>query len=246
MVTRPRTSREELFKEIDKHLCKELNWKNIEVDVAKMCVEFPIAGENYAKQAVTCMKQIKTFLKENGITPENLKFIDDRIVMFAKIKTLRKDIVLNDRLTPMEIERFAQGIPFKTRGIVALDYLYNQEELEHLSNGISRINKVLQFYISNNETWPVKLIGEIKETAVSLTIARHLQDAKKEKTGQISHTRVVFFGTKRPKRKAEVVIDELAADFYVYQSIVGHTEMVVLSQERLELGDYIMSGVLLW
>ena len=234
-----------VFEMIKSRFSAQSFWKSLEPDLAIFCSDLsePTNTEK-TKQFVKQLKQIKEYLVGHDVIKTELEFLDQEIERHENTKMITLYEEEDDEVDQGEVERYARH-GANTEGVVGIHLPYNYTQLGKLTNGVFRKTGLIKFYISREKTIYGKIIGEVYEHPQEIPIATLIESKKSNKeTGEPEYRGITLFGTKMNWRE-HVKVKEINLPFYVYRFITeGNKEMILMSSEPCEIGDYIITGVM--
>ena len=217
-------------------------WEHIEVDIALLCSSLPEPNrpEDVVKYCEG-VSEIKQYLLANNITQAELKFLDDEIEAHNNTKLISLYEEKDDRVDPETIEKYAR-LGEGTEGLISIHQKYNYKQLSRLTNGVFSKTGLIKFYISREKTVYGKIVAEIYEHSQKIPIAS-LYESKKKDGFDAEKKRIFLFGEPQLD-KSLIKIKDINIPFYVYRFITeDNDELILMSPESCEIGDYIVSGV---
>ncbi len=220
-------------------------WKNIEPEVAMSCAEMPEpTTPGKLKDFVDSLRKLKKYLETQEVLADDLKFLDDEIQRYEETKTISLYEEEEDEIDPSIIisySRLGKG----TEGVVGIHHKFNYTQLKKLTNGVYQKTGLIKFYISQERTLYGKIVAEIYEHPQKIPIATLIESKKLNlSTGESEAKRIALFGEKVNKNEW-TKIKEINIPFYVYRFITeNNDEMILISPDKCEIGDYIITGVL--
>jgi len=219
-------------------------WKKIEADVAMSCAEMPEpTTPGKLIDFVTKLKRLKNFLIDQEFLNEDLIFIDEEVDRYEKTKTISLYEEEEDQIEDSIIKSYAR-LGKGTEGVVGIHHNFNYSQLKKLTNGVYNETGLIKFYISQERTLYGKIIAEIYEYAQKIPIASLYESRKLDEEGEPVFKRIALFGEKVNRTEWEK-IKEINIPFYVYRFISeSNDEMILISSDKCEIGDYIVTGVL--
>jgi len=222
-------------------------WKEYEADIAILCSGLPEPVNKERKKALILgLSQIHDFLIEKGVDKDDLGFLDNEIEVYRKTKQISLYAESEDRVSKDVIDRYA-NLSMGAEGIMGIHLPLNYAQLAHLTNAVYERTELIKFYISRERTIYGKIVAEIYEYPQKIPVATLLQSKKKDKdTGEPARKEIALFGESLPYPSIKK-LKEITAPFYVYRFITrNNKEMILLTTEREEIGDYIITGVLMY
>jgi len=231
------------LKKIKEKLGDHSSWVNLEADIAMMCADLPEPDNNEkTKKFVMSLQGIKDYLFSKKIDKGSLKFLDEEIKQFKQTKMISVYENDDEDLDSELIELYAR-LGADKEGVLGIPHQLNYQQLIKLTNGVFKKTGLIKYYISKEKTIYGKIVAEIYEHAQKIPVASLVESKKKDKDTGESEQRIVNFGQPYDKGKYNL-IKEVTSDFYVYRLItLDSTEMILLSSNQCEIGDYILEGV---
>lgn len=220
-------------------------WKEYEADIAILCSSLPEPiGEERKKELIDGLLKIRSFLIEKDIDEDELVFFDDEIEVYRKTKQISLYAESEDRVSKDVIDRYA-SLSLGSEGVMGIHLPLNYAQLGHLTSEVYKRTGLIKFYISRERVIYGKIVAEIYEFPQKIPVASLLQSKKKDKdTGEPLSKEIALFG--EPLLTTFIKIKEITAPFYVYRFITNdNKEMILFTTERNEIGDYIVTGVLM-
>lgn len=220
-------------------------WKRIESDIAIMCSELPEpTTEEKKKEFVRDMDEIKLYLSDKGIESQDLVFIDEEVERHKYTRTMSLYIEEEDDIDNSIIEKYSR-LGMGTEGVVGIHHPFNYTQLSKLTNGVFNKTGLIKFYISKERKIYGKIIAEVWEHSQKIPIATLCESKKIDKgTGEPEYRKIFLFGNKINTREVSV-LKEINIPLYVYRFITDvNVEMILLSTNQCEIGDYVVEGVL--
>ncbi len=217
-------------------------WKLIEVPLAIRCTELPIPinGKD-TEELVRQLKGIKNFLIEKTIPESDLQFFQDVIDHYDQVKQISLYTDEEDSVPQEIIDRYIK-LGDITEGILAIKQPFNFAQVKVLTRAVHKATGLIKFFISNEKIISGKIVAEIYERKQNLPIAT-LTQSRKEKDGE-HEISVSLFGSMITKQ-SHIILKEIKFPFYVYRFISEfQQEMVMLSLEPHDIGDYIVTGMI--
>lgn len=218
-------------------------WSRIESDIALKCAELPEPNtkekrEEFVKQ----LKSIKSFVLEQDVPEEDLRFIDEEIELHEQSRMVSLYEEKEDSLDPSVISGYSR-LGKGSEGIVAIPQNYNYFQLSKLSNGVYKKTGLIKFYISKEQTIYGKIVAEIYEHTQKIPIATLVEDKKVDKETGERHRAIKLFGQKFTRNEVKV-IKEITMPFYVYRFITeDNNDLILITSTPCEIGDYVVTGV---
>lgn len=220
-----------------------LLWRRIEGELAVLVSGIPEAStEEKKEQLIKSLRDVKDFLVKNEISPEELDFLDEEIERYAHTKQISLYEEKEDQISQEDIKRYSRQSAEK-EGIVGIHLNYNYEQLRRLTNGVYSQTGLVKFFISREKTIYGKIVAEIYEHPQNIPIATLVQKKQKDDAPEPPELRIALFGEKVNYRQWDK-IKEVESPFWVYRFISEHNqELYLLSINKVEIGDYIVTGV---
>lgn len=219
-------------------------WRRIEGDIMLHCTRITdVVTDEQKKNLITQLLNIKQQLKEEGVAEDDLLFLDEEIERQQKEKQLSLYEEEDDSLDDEMIGKYANRSK-KTEGIVGIHYAYNYSQLTKLTNGVYKQTKLVKFFISREKIIYGKIIAEMFDHPQKIPVATVIQSKKKDDDGKPVYLGVKLFGQKFRRTEYDVV-KPVDVPFHIYRFITEHNqEMILMSLQRQEIGDYIVTGVI--
>lgn len=217
-------------------------WSRIETDLALLVSDLPDASkEDNKEEIIVGLKKIKQFLIDKEIPENNLLFLDEEIDRYDMTKQISLYEESEDWLDDAVSEKYAK-MGFNSEGIVGIHLPLSYEQLKKLTNAVYKKTGLIKFYISKEQMIYGKVVAEIYDFAQTIPIATLLQ-SKKEEDEKPNINYIALFGEKINNIKYNVV-KEINSKLFVYRFISeNQRDYILLNHEKLELGDYIIQGV---
>ena len=219
-------------------------WSRIESSIALMCAELPEPNTPEKKREfVVKLNGLKSFIVDQDVPNEDLKFIDDEIELHQGAKMVSLYEEEDDSLDPEIISSYSR-LGKGTEGIVAIPQKLNYNQLAKLSNGVYEKTGLVKFYISQEKTVYGKIIAESYEHSQEIPIATVIESRKREAgTDEPAYKGIKLFGQKYSKNEVKI-IKEINLPFYVYRFITeNNKDLILITSTPYEIGDYIITGV---
>lgn len=223
-------------------------WSRCETQISIMCSDLPEpTSEENKKLLIQKLKEIKDYLLGQGVDETLAKgLLDDEIERYENTYQISLFDDADISLDPLLIEKYAR-LASESEGLVGIHLPLNYKQLKRLTNGVYKKTGLIKFYISRERVMYGKLIAEMFEYSQKITIAtlKELLPAKGEEgEGQKF---IKMFGEKEDNKNKRInTIKEMEMPFYVYRFITETLEeYILLSTEKKELGDYVVTGMTL-
>ena len=219
-------------------------WANLEADIAVLCSRMPQTDSSEKKDlAILVLQDLKKFLEKELLLDKDLStFLQDEIDRFEGtveiVKTMDKENFVPDNV----IQKYA-ALSYGTEGVMGVHVAYNVQQLLKLSQGVYNLTKCLRFYISPEICVSGKIVGEAFEFPQDLPLCKvAMLNQKKVDDGAPKPEIVFYFGEKCDPKKW-ITIKEVTAKMWIYRFVSDQRqEYVLLSNDRLIGGDYIITG----
>ena len=219
-------------------------WKTNEVEIALICAELtePITKERKIR-LIEQLKSLKQYFYKQGILMRDLAFIDKEIHLYENTKMVSLYMEEDEEMDPKTIFSYAKMYR-DSQGIISIEDDFNYAQLRKLTNGIFKETSLVKFFISREKTIYGKIVAEINEQALEISLARIVESRRIDKeTGEPKFKGVKLFG--EPCNKSEFnIIREIGFPFYIYRFISEENrEFMLVTLKQCEIGDYMVSGV---
>lgn len=219
-------------------------WKRIEGDIAVITSDLPEPLDDERKtRFIAGLRKIRNFLIDQQVNPHDLKFIDDEIIRHTETKQISLYREEDDQVPPEVVDIYAYGSS-ETEGMVAIHLPYNFEQSKRLTNGVYKKTGLVKFYIGREKSLYGKVVVEVYDYAQDVPIATLVHSTKKDQdTDEPMKKYVALFGDKIDRKKFQE-IKQIRAPLRVYRFISDDKDYYLLSSERLDIGDYIVTGMI--
>ena len=218
-------------------------WGRIEREIAVMCSDLPEPTTNDKKlDLINKLENIKGFLLREEIKNKDLEFLDERIDLHKNTETLGIYKDKKNDINPAIISAYSE-ISTGTEGVVSITNPFNYTQIKKLSNGVFDKTGLANFYISTEKTIYGSITAEHFEGRLQdIPIATIVEGKKDKDTGECPRS-VKLFGEKIDGTTFKP-IKEIIMPFYFYRFITeGNKDMMLVSTEKQEPGDYIVIGM---
>ncbi len=218
-------------------------WSRVEADIALKCAELPEPNTKEKKdEFIKQLKSLKSFISEQDVPDEDLKFIDEEIELHEQTIMISLYEEKDDSLEPSVISGYSR-LGKGSEGIVAIPQSYNYAQLSKLTNGVYQETGLVKFYISKEQMIYGKVVAEIYEHAQEIPIATVVEKKKTSKETGDKERFIKLFGQKFARNEVNV-IKEITLPFYVYRFITEeNNELILITSTQCEIGDYVVTGV---
>lgn len=234
------TTRVEIMNLIKDNLKSDEKWDAIENELSIECsnLEQP-TNEELKNKLIDDLYKIKTFLSKQGFN--DLAFLQEEIARYSTTVQISTHSETSDAISKDVIAQYAR-LSHNREGIVGISKKFSYEQVKKLINGVYKSTGLVKFYISNEKQIPGKIVAEIYEHPQSIPLASLIQSRKGEDDDS-RHKKIILFGDGYNNREY-TKIKEIKAPLYVYKFVSDlNKEMIVFSIEKMQAGDYIISGM---
>lgn len=215
-----------------------------EANLAVLCSDIPeVITDKRKDQLITVFRKIKSYLIECEVHIDELQFLDDEIERYRNTHQICLYNEEEDYVSPLMIDKYSQ-LSIGAEGVIGIHLHYTFKQIKKLTDGVYNKTGLIKFYISREKKIYGKIIAEVDEHVQKIPIASLIESRKIDKeTGEPLVKRVALFGEKIPLN-SYTIIKEIEAPFYIYRFISEENqEMIVLTHEPHEIGDYIIEGM---
>jgi len=222
-----------------------LIWQKIEEELTLLVSKIPeLTNDEKKLELINCLKDIKTFLINKDVNPDQLDFLDDEIEKYNHTRQITLWQEKDDFVSPEDIDLYSRASA-DVEGIVGIDLNYNYEQLKKLTNGVYAKTKLVKFFISSEKTIYGKIVAEIYEHPYDISIATLAQSKPTKNEGEPLKFKIFLFGSPPSKQRWDK-LKEIQAPFWVYKFVTQfNQELFLLSKDKLEISDYSVTGVTL-
>lgn len=219
-------------------------WDRIEAGVSVICSDIPeVTNEERRSRLIEVLNNLKKYLIEEGVENEDLKFLDEEIEVHEHTKQISLYVDEEDYI-PKDIILKYSHVGKGQEGLVAIHQKYNYTQLGKLTNGVYKHSKLMKFYISKEKILRGKIVAEVYEHPQKIPVATLVVNKNaQEDEGKPLIKKIFLFGQTFSQKKFEI-IKKIEMPFYVYRFITDNNqELILLYTEKVEMGDYLVSGV---
>lgn len=220
-------------------------WSKIEVGLVMLCTDLPeVTDDDKRDQFIKGLRNIKAYLSEKEISPDELWFLDEEIDRYEQSRQISLYVEEDDNVDPSIIERYAR-LGMGSEGVIGIHLPFNYAQIKKLTNGVYNKTGLIKFYISREKTIYGKIVAEIYEHPQKIPIATLIESRLKDKdTDEPLDKHIAMFG-ERINNKEYIRLKEIEIPFYVYRFITeDNQELILLTTKPCEIGDYIITGVI--
>ncbi len=231
----------ETFQRLKLRFSEVLEWDSRSSEIESKCLQLPPMNDSASKdELVKQLKDLYKFLINNNFDKEESFFIKDLADKIEAVKQISLYSEKDDLVTE-EALRTMCDLSMESEGIDSTPYAWNYEQLKKITNYVYEKKELIKFFISTETVVQGKITAEYYEYPQEVPIAVLAQKVKK--TDYDNKKRIFLFG--EPMGKSYTTMREIYAPLRFYQFISEHQQVfLVLSKEPLELGDYILTGVM--
>jgi hypothetical protein len=190
------------------------------------------------------LNSLKQYFIEKGLTYDEVNFIDEEISIHSGVNLSLEHIDENEIIERKTIEDYSR-VENTKEGLFKIEKKYNYLQLKRLTEGLFRKTKMLKFFISNKDEVVGKINCEIYEHPQKIPLLRLFKSIKIDSNTGLPNYKILLFGDQM-SGPTYSLIKEVNFPFYFYRFITKENqEMILVSEKRLTIGDYIVKGVTL-
>ena len=234
--------RERIFSDIKFKFENAKEWSEMEMKISNVCTKIPEILTNLDKSTVIAkIYEIISILHSFDFKDKHTVFLKDMIGMLDEISQMQVHTEKNENLDESLIKKYAT-LSYNSEGVIGLDNKFNAEQLKKLTNGVFAKTNQIKFFISKELEVEGKVTAEFYDTAQMLPVATLCESNKVDKDYNPVDRVVKLFGERLDTRTYKI-LKEIKIPFYMYKFLSkSRREYILMSINRLELGDYIISG----
>jgi hypothetical protein len=238
--------RKTIFDNLKKYLGTLSFWKNMESELLGYCTKLAEPDDEKTKiELITQLIEIKSYLLTQKLDESDIIFLSEFIEKLDNTKQISLYDEKKDQIEQKTLDKYATA-GMGQEGVIAIKQNFNYEQLKVLTNYVYKKTGHIKFYISNEKVFHGQIIAEIFEFEQNIPIATLVKTKIKSENEKldVQVKKILLFGEKINKQKYDVV-KSIELPFFIYKFVNDRQqEFMLLSSNKLGVGDYVVSGVM--
>ena len=229
-----------IYAAILRHLKDTAQWSTINGEITQQCANLPEPSDEQKKQSyITALESIITYLQGKGYKPEQLAFLKDERNNAKYTSQISSFIEKDDYVDDRNCALYARASYIK-QGIVNIPAVFNIKQVRKLAQYVYDQTGNLVFFITQEHELQGRITGENFESQQTLAVLR----IAKGTTDATEHVKQAYLYNETIDKRKFMQIREITGEFHIYRFLATTgKEYVLLSDKRLEFGEYTISGM---